>query len=140
IKRHVTEENLQDVLGALNISQLTKLQEVLADSSIAPDDYETAYVYYTGDRVVQHRDNYAFGIAMSSSRIPTYKSINQENKKGWYTGDGMTYLYLDHDVYQFGHDYRRNVNPYHLPGVTNDTQERAELSIREDYLPNQDFV
>lgn len=140
IKRHVSEENLQDVLRALNISQLTKLQKVLEDSSVSPDDYETAYVYHTGDRVVQHRDNYAFGIAMSSSRIPTYESINQENKKGWYTGDGMTYLYLDHDVYQFGGDYRRNVNPYHLPGVTNDTQERAELSIREDYLPNQDFV
>ncbi|GIP33996.1 polysaccharide lyase family 8 super-sandwich domain-containing protein [Paenibacillus sp. J2TS4] len=142
IKRHVTEENLRDILGVLNISQLTKLREVLEDHSIAPDDYEIAYVYYTGDRVVQHRDNYAFGIAMSSSRIPTYSSLNQENQKGWYTGDGMTYLYLDHDLYQFGNDYRRNVNPYHLPGVTNDTQEREAVSIRaaDSPLSNQDFV
>lgn len=40
---------------------------------------------------------------MSSSRNGKYEYINWENTKGWYSGDGMTYIYLS--VNDYGVDY-----------------------------------
>jgi len=50
--------------------------------------------------------------------------MNGENRKGWFTGDGMTYLYngqLDHYV-----DYWPVVDSHRLPGTTVDTQVMQE--------------
>lgn len=68
------------------------------------------------DRVVHHRDDWSFGIAMHSDRVGNYESINGENLKGWHTADGMTYLYNRHDHYNTG--YWAIVDPYKLAGTT----------------------
>ena len=49
---------------------------------------------------VWSRPGFGFGISMCSSRIYNYESINGENLHGWFTGDGMTYLY-NSDLNQF---------------------------------------
>ena len=51
------------------------------------------------DRVSHKTANYTLAIAMYSNRIKNFEAINNENKRGWYTGAGMTYLYngdVDH--------------------------------------------
>src|SRR5262249_26343386 len=53
--------------------------------------------------------------------------INQENLKGWYTGDGMTYLY-NQDQGQYSDDFWPTVNQYRLPGTTVDTRSRSSCS------------
>jgi hyaluronate lyase len=71
------------------------------------------------DRVVALRNGFAFGISMSSSRIANYESINGGNLHGWFTGDGMTYLYITNSAEtQFSSDFWPTVDPYHLPGTT----------------------
>ena len=53
-----------------------------------------SFVYFGHmDRAVCHRETYAAGLAMYSSRIQNYEAINDENRRGWHTGSGMLYLY-----------------------------------------------
>ena len=73
------------------------------------------------DRVVAQRGNFAFGISMSSTRVAIYESINNENLHGWFTGDGMTYLYVGNGETQFSGDFWPSVDPYFLPGTTVET-------------------
>ncbi len=80
------------------------------------------------DRVVAWRKNFCFGLSMSSTRIANYEGINNENLHGWFTGDGMTYLYLGETETQFNGDFWPTVDPYHLPGTTADTTPRGDAS------------
>ncbi|MDR6550787.1 polysaccharide lyase family 8 super-sandwich domain-containing protein [Paenibacillus qinlingensis] len=89
-------------------------------------------------RTVHLRPGFGLGISMSSNRIYNFEAINSENLKGWYTGDGMTYLY-NHDLSQFSNDFWPTVNKYRLPGVTVDTMTRTNSS-GSSYLSSKDWV
>jgi hyaluronate lyase len=78
------------------------------------------------DRVVALRDGFGVGLSMSSARIANYESIHAENLHGWFTGDGMTYLYLGARDSQFIGDFWPTVDPYHLPGTTVELAPRAD--------------
>ncbi len=87
------------------------------------------------DRVAHLRPGWGFGLALSSSRIGNYESIRNENLRGWYTGDGMTYLY-NNDLGYYADGFWPTVDPYRLPGTTVDTQPRAEGSGQGCLSPN----
>ena len=53
--------------------------------------------------------------------------MNDENRKGWYTGEGMTYLY-NADLAQYSDDFWPTVDPYRMPASTVDTKKRADGS------------
>ena len=96
---------------------------LFANESIAPaSDYNVTRVLGNMDRVVQHGPKYGVCISLSSTRIAKYESINRENQKAWYTGDGMIYLYTD--GYDYNGTYFNNANPYLMPGVTANSSER----------------
>lgn len=142
IKYYVREDTSVDYYLSMDIDNIEILQDIMNDSHVVPrEDYTIAKVYGNMDRVVQHKDDYAFGISMSSERIINYESVNAANMKGWYSGDGMVYLYND-DLTQYEASYWNYVNRYRMPGVTADTQTREEASIlnSEAYLSSQDFV
>ena len=81
------------------------------------------------DRVVAFRDGFGFGISMSSTRVGGYEinTTSPTNLKGWYTGAGVTYLYLGDADTQYVDDYWATVDWYHLPGTT------AQLNATPDY-------
>ena len=142
IKYYVSEDTSIDYYTRMTIDNVEKLQDIMNDSQVAPrEGYTIAKAYGNMDRVVQHKDEYAFGISMSSERIINYESINANNMEGWYSGDGMVYLYND-DLTQYETSYWDYVNRYRMPGVTADTQTRDAVSIlnSEAYLSSQDFV
>jgi hyaluronate lyase len=91
------------------------------------------------DRVVALRSGFGFGVSMSSSRIANYESINGGNLHGWFTGDGMTYLYLDNAETQFSGDFWPTIDPYHLPGTTVETNSHAN-SAGEASTTDQNWV
>ena len=88
-------------------------------------------------RVMKREEKYAFGIVMHSSTIGNYETMNGENLKGWYTGDGAYYLYDGVNDYK---DYWRDVDYYYIPGTTEikmdmeglDAQRNFESSFVED--------
>lgn len=134
IKRCASTPRLVEMLkNACTVSEFAKLMTILRDDSIpAANDYELCHAWYTGDRIVQHRNDYALIAAMPSERHASYESINSANKRGWYTGDGALYLYTDHDrnVYD-GANYITNPEIcYRIAGTTVDDRERTVWSYR----------
>ncbi len=124
------------------INELNIVNAIMKDESIeASSEYLLNKVYYNMDRVVQHSGNYSAGVAMSSSRIYNYESINNQNSKGWYIGDGMLYVYTKGQT-SFDPLFWILSDPYKRPGTTVDTQERQALQIHGDYtyLSDEDFV
>lgn len=73
------------------------------------------------------KDKYAFAINMSSSRIKRYEAMNNENIHGWYTGDGMVYLY-DNDLDAYNDDYWATVDPTKIPGTTETEKTQKDSS------------
>jgi hyaluronate lyase len=97
-----------------------------ADSpQVEPGQYHFASM----DRVAAHRDGFSFGLSMSSTRVGGYEinTTSPTNLKGWYTGAGVTYLYLGNPDTQYMDDYWATIDWYHLPGTTADL---SPLSVR----------
>ena len=85
---------------------------------VAPGQYH----FPSMDRVAMHRDGFSFGLSMSSTRVGGYEinTTSPTNLKGWYTGAGVTYLYLGNPDTQYMDDYWATIDWYHLPGTTAD--------------------
>ncbi|MFI6864387.1 polysaccharide lyase 8 family protein [Streptomyces sp. NPDC050421] len=110
------------------LPQLALANAVLGDAAVPAEARTTgSFVFADMDRVVHRRPGWAYALSLSSKRISAYEAGNGENLHGWYTGDGMTYLYDGEDPGQFNDGFWPTVDPYRLPGTTVDTRERADL-------------
>ncbi|MFG1945410.1 polysaccharide lyase 8 family protein [Nonomuraea sp. NPDC048826] len=117
------------------LAGVAKARALLEDPSVPVGPRTTGtYVFADMDRVVHRRPDWAFAIAMSSKRIGAAEAMNRENLHGWYTGDGMTYLYTD-DLTHWNDDLWPTIDPYRLPGTTVDTRRRADLTHDHRRLP-----
>lgn len=77
------------------------------------------YHFPNMDRVVAHRANYSLALSMSSFRVNNYEDLfGDANTKGYFQGDGMTYLYVGSTDTQFVNGYWPSVDIYHLTGTT----------------------
>ncbi len=106
------QSELQVLLSACELNQ---------DHHIMGDDQQARnQLFYCQDRMVHRGTGFALSISLHSDRIGNYESLTttEENLKGWYTGDGMTYLY-DSDDRQYHHWYPL-VDKRFLPGTTTD--------------------
>lgn len=146
IKRNTADpEAAANVRRNCSLLDLATYESIMSDDSIPSDnDYEYAHAWFTGDRAAQHRNDYAFGIAMSSRREPTYECINDANKTGWYLGDGATYLYTNYDRHAYdGKNYIDNIDiAYRLAGTTEDVRPRVIRSIQgnKSWRPDRSFA
>jgi hypothetical protein len=104
------------------VSGIALAESVLADGSIAAASEPPGHRQFpVMARAVHRRPGWAYSLAMSSWLVERYEAINGENVHGWYTGDGMGYLYLDQDIAQFDDAFWDTVDPALLPGVTADS-------------------
>jgi hyaluronate lyase len=118
IKRWLIDDTSRDYSSNLPLDLIGEARRILDDESIASaDPPSSSRVYASMDRVLHLRPTWAAGIAMHSTRIYNYESINNENLKAWHTGDGMTYLYND-DLLQFADTFWPTVDVQRLPGTT----------------------
>lgn len=86
-------------------------------------------------RVVHLRPGFGFAISMNSNKVGSYEAINSTNARGWYTSDGMTYLYND-DLGQYSDNFWPTVDSYRLPGTTVDTLTRKTAEGNNALNPN----
>ncbi|MBL1119709.1 polysaccharide lyase 8 family protein [Streptomyces sp. 110] len=120
-----TETPYKELIG---IPALARAKALLEDPAVRPADRLTGhFVFADMDRVVHRRASWACTLSLSSKRIAAYEMGNGENLHGWYTGDGMTYLYDGDDLDAFGDAFWPTVDAYRLPGTTVDTRTRADL-------------
>jgi hyaluronate lyase len=118
IKRWLQDDTSLDYSVSLALDQIGTASGILNNGAVTAADLPTgSRVYASMDRALHLRPTWAAGIAMHSTRIYNYESINNENLKGWHTGDGMTYLY-NADLTQFSGSFWPTVDPQRLPGTT----------------------
>lgn len=67
-------------------------------------------------RIMKRTEDYALGIGMHSNKVGNYETMNGENLRGWFTGDGTYYLY-DNDLDEYK-DYWNEIDYYYIPGAT----------------------
>ena len=115
--------------NSLGIGPLNILEEIISDKSIINVNINNnfAKVYSRMDKAVAQINGIGLGISLSSPRTGKYESMNGENKKGWYQGDGMTYVYLSPQDY--ASLYWPYINYYRLPGTTITTAPREEKDM-----------
>lgn len=114
------------------IAGLDRVKAIVEDDAVeAAPRPEYTRVYADMDRALARRGDWSWALSMSSSRVAAYEMGNWENLRGWYLGDGMTYLYLPTDTAQFNDEFWPTANPYRLPGTTVDTRGREVIAAEE---------
>ncbi|MEV7399991.1 polysaccharide lyase 8 family protein [Streptomyces sp. NPDC091267] len=127
-KGWLTRNRTTPFASLASLPQLALAKAVLDDGGIHAGTRTTgSFVLADMDRVVHRRPGWALALSLSSKRISAYEAGNGENRHGWYTGDGMTYLYDGEDLGQFNDGFWPTVDPYRLPGTTVDTRRRDDL-------------
>ena len=140
ILKNFYELNKRYLMYSATPSALIKLEEFENDPNVLVKEIEDfSKIFSRTDKAISQVNNVAIGISMSSSRSGKYESINGENRKGWYTGDGMTYIYLN--VNDYGSNFWKNINYYRLPGTTITKAIREEKTLSgTNTLTKFDFV
>ncbi|MPQ42186.1 polysaccharide lyase 8 family protein [Clostridium tarantellae] len=118
-----------------SINVINEYYRILKDKDIIVNQEDADhYALNIMDKTVHKRENYAFGISRSSSRITKYEFMNKENLKPWHQGDGMTYLY-NNDLTQFSNNFWPTIDPYRMPGTTVDTKRKTDKKILSGINP-----
>ncbi|MDQ0254107.1 hyaluronate lyase [Evansella vedderi] len=144
IKRMVKEwlhddPEVDNFIASLPIYEANLFKSLMDDNSIEPRGNLLKNKVFAGmDRVVHLRDSFGFGISMFSDRISAFSYGNGENKKGWFTGAGMTYLY-NGDLNHYNNHYWPTIDSYRLPGTTTDGS-KGVLQDWKSYLNTRTWV
>jgi hyaluronate lyase len=120
VKDSILADTAKVIYKSSSIEMILLARAIANDSNIPARGDLIKYKQFPGmDRVVQSRPGFRFGVSMCSTRIANFESINDENLKGWYTGEGMTYLY-NADLAQYNDHYWPTVDSKRLAGTTID--------------------
>ncbi|OQO94592.1 hypothetical protein B1813_00275 [Saccharomonospora piscinae] len=112
---------------SIDLDSLHRAAALVADDTSAVPQPVGHQVFPNQDRMVHHRPEWSFTVSLSSERIARFEAGNEENARGWYLGDGMTYLYLADDPGHYAADYWPTVNSYRHAGITRRVREREEM-------------
>ena len=135
VKEWALRDYTRDFVAVRGLPTLMLAKNLMADVSVVPrGDLVGHYHFAEMDRVVHLGPGYGFGLSLCSTRIANFESINGDNLRGWFTGDGMTTLY-NGDLNAFGDNYAPTVDPYRMPGVTADVTHNKLPSVAHSIGP-----
>ena len=129
VKNIIQSDNYYDTFLSLKSFYDVYLFETLLSNNMVGEIERNTYLklYNDMNKVAYYNKEhgFAFGISMHSDKIQNYEFMNKENAKGWYTSDGVSYLYND-DLSHFSDDYWATVDPYKLPGITENKKKKKK--------------
>lgn len=140
IKNQIQQDSFINFFDSINhVGNYQKAATIVNNDVMQRDDddedadsQEGFFHFPAMDRVVFRDDDWVFSLAMHSSRLGNFECMNNENRTGWFTGDGMGYLYNGQlDSY---HDFWPVVNPYRLEGTTVDDQLMLECDGQRNQI------
>ena len=111
---YIPYQNLKSYTDILLFEKLLKDENIPA---VKPETF--LHSFHNMDKFVYNNaeNNFAIAISMYSDRTQNYEDMNNENRHGWYTSDGMVYLY-NNDLTHYSEGYWPTVDPYKMPGTT----------------------
>ncbi len=124
-----------------SMKQMETLDPAYAKTYQKANQYETLTGnkhFWRSDFQIQRTPDYYFSVKMCSERVIGAESCNAENIRGYYLGDGATYLYQSAKEYE-------NIFPYwdwkKIPGTTTQ-QDDKELPVltAKGYRIQSNFV
>jgi hyaluronate lyase len=120
VKHWAQKDTIRNFVSGRSLPMLAPARALMADASIIPRGELLGHFSFASmDRVVHLGQGYGFGLSMSSSRIARFESINGENLRGWFTGEGVATLY-NSDLNHYSDNYWPTVDQYRLAGITCD--------------------
>lgn len=129
VKTIVQSDSYYDVFKNLKTyKDISLMQSLLSDAGVASvprPSYLSAFNKMDKTAMYNAEKGFGFGLSLFSSRTLNYEHMNKENKRGWYTSDGMFYLY-NGDLSHYSDGYWPTVNPYKMPGTTETDAKRAD--------------
>lgn len=131
IKTIITSNKFYNVLNNLkSYSDIANMNKLLNDSTVATKPLKSNLSTFNSmDRLAYYNAEKDFGFALSlhSKRTLNYEGMNDENTRGWYTGDGMFYLY-NSDQSHYSNHFWPTVNPYKMAGTTEKDAKREDTT------------
>ena len=129
VKTIVQSDSYYDVFKNLKTyKDISLMQSLLSDAGVASvprTSYLSAFNKMDKTAMYNAEKGFGFGLSLFSSRTLNYEHMNKENKRGWYTSDGMFYLY-NGDLSHYSDGYWPTVNPYKMPGTTETDAKRSD--------------
>lgn len=137
VKGRIINDTFYDPYNNLkSYTDILLFNKLLNNNEIAPNMPNTFIKAFNNmDKFVYHNAQRDFSIAISmhSNKTQNYEDMNNENRHGWYSGDGMVYLY-NNDLSHYSNNYWPTINPYLLPGTTTLTTLREDGSGQVNLL------
>ncbi len=129
LKSQFNEEHFLDVTALAKDYHTLYLVKSLRDDQPFPWKKPPFFAYWYPAMVkfVAHSARYDFtlGVSLHASNIQNYEYLNTENKKGWYTSDGMTFVY-NGDLGHYSEDFQATIDPKKRPGTTVLQEDRPD--------------
>ncbi|MFR8883893.1 MAG: hyaluronate lyase, partial [Streptococcus agalactiae] len=131
IKTIITSNKFYNVFNNLkSYSDIANMNKLLNDSTVATKPLKSNLSTFNSmDRLAYYNAKKDFGFALSlhSKRTLNYEGMNDENTRGWYTGDGMFYIY-NSDQSHYSNHFWPTVNPYKMAGTTEKDAKREDTT------------
>ncbi|MCD3375017.1 polysaccharide lyase 8 family protein [Streptococcus equi subsp. zooepidemicus] len=132
IKAVLAFHNQETILESLSSYYDMKLfKELLEDTTIQASPVKSylslfnqmdKLAYYNAEK------DFAFALSMHSNKTLNFEAMNDENTRGWYTGDGMFYLY-NSDLGHYSDHFWPTVNPLKMAGTTEAEVRREDVTV-----------
>ena len=134
IKDVTTDNDYFDFSSNLNNFRDIFLYNKIKDQELEPIKKENKiHIFNNMDKLVYNNadKDYALGFSMHSSRIKNFEYMNGENSKGWYTSDGVVYLY-NQDLSHYSDNYWATVDHSALPSITEIKETRDSSTTKKN--------
>lgn len=134
IKDVTTDNDYFDFSSNLNNFRDIFLYNKIKDQELEPIKKENKiHIFNNMDKLVYNNadKDYALGFSMHSSKIKNFEYMNGENSKGWYTSDGVVYLY-NQDLSHYSDNYWATVDHSALPSITEIKETRDSSTSKKN--------
>ncbi|WP_158889163.1 polysaccharide lyase 8 family protein [Amycolatopsis anabasis] len=125
-------------LQPVGVPEVEYAQELLATRPERPPLAPVHRVFGQQDRMVHVTRDWSASLGIGSARICRYESINGMNLHGWYTGDGVLYVFLPGAEGHYSDAYWPTVDARLLPGTT--TKDATPPPLESVPLTSKSFA
>jgi len=108
------------ILNGASIVRYPNLRRIADDPNIVPREHVGVFAQNHASRLFYQGTDFVFNLAFNNffANTSPHTTVNQENLRGVFMGEGMTYVFLNNDQFQYGGNFFAAVDYFRLPGTT----------------------